>query len=414
MRFEPTVGIGGSLSATNVQKAIEQLGLSGGGRTKILTPTDFFVATPGSGGDDGNPGTIGAPWATLQHALTVLGTLYDFGGNLATVNVGAGSFAGFGFVPCVGGGIIQVQGNGSGSTTITDGPNDGTYNVGDCVDVNFASDTGLFVDGVTFAPSSLSSAFVLSASNFNCGLGQFGTGVGDQVFIIPAGGNTAAMIGLFAPCQFTHQGIFTINGTSGGGYSSFYEVDAASRLLLSFPTGTVTGAPVFQHGFVNAVGGGTVVVDHGSFVGSTPTGPRFIIGSAGRIVRANILNPALGPNYFPGNTAGTCTADGVYDNTPGPISGISLISGPSYTLGFTDIDGVVEMNNAGANTVTVPPEATTNFLIGTRIKIVQVGAGATTIAAGVGVTVHNAGALSGQWGSAFLYKRASDEWVQTT
>jgi hypothetical protein len=84
----------------------------------------------------------------------------------------------------------------------------------------------------------------------------------------------------------------------------------------------------------------------------------------------------------------------------------------SYTLALGDDDGRVEMNIAGANTLTVPPSSNVAFTIGTEIRITQIGAGATTITPGSAVTVDNAGALS-QWQTVVLYKRGTNEWVQT-
>ncbi len=85
----------------------------------------------------------------------------------------------------------------------------------------------------------------------------------------------------------------------------------------------------------------------------------------------------------------------------------------SYILALGDAQNIVEMNAASTNTLTVPANATVAFPIGTRILIVQVGAGQTTITGAGGVTLHNAGAISAQWDEAWIYQRATDEWVMT-
>ncbi len=72
------------------------------------------------------------------------------------------------------------------------------------------------------------------------------------------------------------------------------------------------------------------------------------------------------------------------------------------------------MNAAGANSVTVPANSSVAFPIGTEVLVTQIGAGATTVAGDIGVTVDNAGAVGGQWKSIKLYKRGTNEWVQTT
>jgi hypothetical protein len=86
----------------------------------------------------------------------------------------------------------------------------------------------------------------------------------------------------------------------------------------------------------------------------------------------------------------------------------------SYTLALGDAGNVVEVNNASANTLTVPPNSTVAFPTGTLIEICQYGAGQTTITPGAGVTIRSAGAklkLTAQYSTASLRKRGTDEWV---
>ena len=85
----------------------------------------------------------------------------------------------------------------------------------------------------------------------------------------------------------------------------------------------------------------------------------------------------------------------------------------SYTLILSDAQKVVEMNVATANTLTVPPNSSVAFPVGTSIFVVQTGAGQTTITAGAGVTVNSYLGLKivGQWAGCTLIKRATDTWV---
>lgn len=85
----------------------------------------------------------------------------------------------------------------------------------------------------------------------------------------------------------------------------------------------------------------------------------------------------------------------------------------SYTLVLADKDKLVEMNVASGNNLTVPPNSSVAFPVGSRIDILQVGAGQTTVVAGVGVTVNSNPGLKirGQWSSATLIKRGTDTWV---
>ena len=85
----------------------------------------------------------------------------------------------------------------------------------------------------------------------------------------------------------------------------------------------------------------------------------------------------------------------------------------SYTAVIADKDKLVEMNNASANNLTVPPNSSVAFAVGAQIRILQIGAGQTTVVAGAGVTINSTPGLKlrAQWSSATLIKRATDTWV---
>ncbi len=87
----------------------------------------------------------------------------------------------------------------------------------------------------------------------------------------------------------------------------------------------------------------------------------------------------------------------------------------NYTLVLGDANGVVEMNVAGANTVTIPTNASVAFPVGISILVLQYGSGQTTIAA-PGVTLRQPFGLSisAQYKSASLYQRAANEWYVWT
>jgi hypothetical protein len=85
----------------------------------------------------------------------------------------------------------------------------------------------------------------------------------------------------------------------------------------------------------------------------------------------------------------------------------------SYTLVLADKGKLVEISNASANTLTVPLNATVAFPTGSQINILQTGAGQTTVAATVGVTINATPGLKlrAQWSSATLIKRGTDTWT---
>lgn len=86
----------------------------------------------------------------------------------------------------------------------------------------------------------------------------------------------------------------------------------------------------------------------------------------------------------------------------------------SYTLVLTDAAKAVEMNVAGANNLTVPPNSSVAFLVGTVIEVAQLGAGTTTLVPGAGVTLQSRSGLlnlAGQFAVASLRKRSTDVWL---
>lgn len=86
----------------------------------------------------------------------------------------------------------------------------------------------------------------------------------------------------------------------------------------------------------------------------------------------------------------------------------------SHTLILADSGEVIEMNSASATTVTVPPNSSVAFPVGTVIEVFRYGTGTVTLQAGSGVTLLSPGgalALRVRYSSAGLRKRATDEWV---
>jgi len=67
----------------------------------------------------------------------------------------------------------------------------------------------------------------------------------------------------------------------------------------------------------------------------------------------------------------------------------------SYTAVLADGNNtLVTINNASANTFTIPPNSSVAFPVGTILNIAQTGAGQTTITQGSGVTITSTGATA--------------------
>ena len=90
-------------------------------------------------------------------------------------------------------------------------------------------------------------------------------------------------------------------------------------------------------------------------------------------------------------------------------------TGTTYTAVLAD-DGKLITFDAGASnvTLTIPPNSSVAFGIGTQINIMQLNTGQVTIAAGAGVTLRSAGTkvkTNGQYSVATCVKIATDTWV---
>lgn len=157
--------------------------------------------------------------------------------------------------------------------------------------------------------------------------------------------------------------------------------------------------------------------------------------ATGVIVNADINASAAITNTKIAGTAvtladsGTVTSAMIADSTivDGDISASANISqgkiadiltnaqAASYTLVLADKNKIVEMSVASANDLTIPPNSSVAFPIGSQIQVLQTGAGKTRILAGAGVTVNSTPGIymRAQWSGVTLLKRATDTWVAT-
>lgn len=121
-------------------------------------------------------------------------------------------------------------------------------------------------------------------------------------------------------------------------------------------------------------------------------------------------NPnTVGPTGPTGAT-GSTGATGATGPTGPVLAGFSAQTA-SYTLAAGDVNKLVTVSNASANTVTVPPSV---FSANDVINVQQIGAGQTSFAAGAGVTITSTGAtaaapkLRAQYSSASVICTASN------
>jgi hypothetical protein len=82
-------------------------------------------------------------------------------------------------------------------------------------------------------------------------------------------------------------------------------------------------------------------------------------------------------------------------------------------ISLTDASAYIRMNNAAANTVTLPSDATAPIPVGSRIFVERMGAGATSFVAGAGATVSTPASLilRAQFSLGIATKVAANTWV---
>lgn len=114
--------------------------------------------------------------------------------------------------------------------------------------------------------------------------------------------------------------------------------------------------------------------------------------------------------------AGYATTDANGKVTASEASSYINAQTDSYVLVLADAGKFVKLTKATAATLTIPPNSSVAFLVGTEVEVAQWGAGQVTITPGSGVTLRGAGAAyktAAQYASIGLKKVATDEWLVT-
>jgi hypothetical protein len=127
----------------------------------------------------------------------------------------------------------------------------------------------------------------------------------------------------------------------------------------------------------------------------------------------NMINPpSLISGIVKGDGAGNQSAAVAgTDYQPGlmPLTTISA----STTLALAHLSNTLICTNSSAITITVPPNASVAFAVGSMITIERDGSGSVAIAAGSGVTIHSKESklsIDGQYAAVTLLKTATDTW----
>ena len=116
----------------------------------------------------------------------------------------------------------------------------------------------------------------------------------------------------------------------------------------------------------------------------------------------------------PGGDDGEDGDDGADGADGAALADVTTQSGATYSFVLGDAEAMVEFTSGAAVTVTVPPNASVAFPIGTVLHLAQDGAGQVTISPGSGVTIKKHAAfnarLAGQHSIASLAKVGTNTW----
>lgn len=225
--------------------------------------------------------------------------------------------------------------------------------------------------------------------------------------------------------------------TFADAWTNYFKMQADGLYLASVTTGDIADDAVTfpklldatQKALIGAGGAGAFgEITLGAGLDITAGALDVVTSAAASAVTANTKTTPADDDYFfmldPDNVSdnlkeyGLTVANLIANKLNGiyvTLTDVNTQFGAAYTLVLTDANDIVEVSNVGANTVTIPTNASVAFPVGTVIGVSQLGPGATTIQADTGVALNGvipgAATIDGQWKGVSLYKRDTDQWV---
>lgn len=186
-------------------------------------------------------------------------------------------------------------------------------------------------------------------------------------------------------------------------------VDTADALKAALASPAFTGTPTAP---TAAAGTNTTQVATTAFVGTAVSA--LVASAPAALDTLNELAAALGSDA---NFSTTMTNALALKASKAELAAATVASfntkTTSYTPVLSDEGNVIEMDSASANSVTIPPNSSVAFTIGSSIDVFQKGTGQTTIVAGAGVTILNTPGLKfrDRYSMATLIKRDTNTWI---
>ena len=283
------------------------------------------------------------------------------------------------------------------------------------------------------------------------------TGTGSTVLSV-----SPALTGTATGVNLTLSGDLTVNGTTSTINSTTLTVDDKNIEMGSVDTPsdtTANGGGITLKGATdktiiwdstnsnftsnqdwNIASGKVFKVNNVSTLTATALGSAVVgssLTSVGTIATGVWNGTAIASGYIAGDAIdGTKLADDAVDSehyTDGSIDtahlstglqiddptltfSINAQTGTTYTPVLADSGKIVTLNNGSAITLTIPPNSSVAYPVGSSLVFISIGAGLTTFAQGSGVTIASAGGtatapiITAQHNSATAIKIATDTW----
>ncbi len=373
-----STGGSGAQGATGVQGLTGATGLGSTGATGIQGPAGIQGPTGlGSTGATGVQGLTGATGLGLTGATGIGSTGFTGPqGSQGATGLGLTGATGLGSTGATG--IQGTQGS-QGATGFNGATGIGTTGFTGSTGFNgatgFIGSTGVI--GQQGASGATGSQGIAGATG-----SQGATGIGATGFTGSTGFNGAT--------GFT--GATGFIGSTGFNGATGIQGTQGSQGATGIGSTGFTGAT----GFIGSTG----------FNGATGIGATGIQGTQG----------SQGATGFNGATGiGATGTQGEIGATGADVNTLVTTNTQSnnYTLVITDRDKIVEISNAAVRTVTVPPNSSVAFSIGSQIMIARGDTGSVQILEGTGVTIdssNNNTFLQYQYSGATLVKKSTDGW----
>lgn len=205
-------------------------------------------------------------------------------------------------------------------------------------------------------------------------------------------------------------GTTAINYSLGG--------NAAANVALLNGTQTFTGTNTFTNSLVKVLGsstGATTLTSDNAgasnFTIHIPAANDTLVTlAATQTISAKTITS---PTISGGGTADALTIGGTTPAAAQVYQVINAQSGTTYTHVIADTDKLITLSNAGGITFTIDTNANVATPIGSKIDLLQIGAGQVTVAAAGGVTLNSYTAkvkLAGQYAAGSIIKSATNTW----